>query len=308
MQQISNLPVYAGVIPNKVAQNDYDFANNIFGFLNYSGNVFVTNFNISINELNTLADEIDITAEEIVLNAQLVAEKTALVQSMTATLPAGTVSDSTVGETSTWSSVKIKSLLDDMTTIITSSDSSLDSFQEIVAYIKQNKTVLDTLAISNIAGLVSALSGKLGVNDTAVNANKLIGKNWNWSGQGGQPAWVWGGSDGENMYVYNPANFSVNYANSAGYAGSAGSANSVSAAVVGAAITGLGANAVGSYAFLGSYDADISFGTNVAGSSLIPISTDEQIRGSVSGTWRCMGNCKHRFGNSTPGTLFLRIA
>lgn len=37
----------------------------------------------------------------------------------------------------------------------------------------------------------------------------------NWSGQGGQPTWLWGGEDGTNMYVYNPANFNVNYANSA---------------------------------------------------------------------------------------------
>ncbi|MBD9511649.1 hypothetical protein IB265_33375 [Ensifer sp. ENS10] len=42
--------------------------------------------------------------------------------------------------------------------------------------------------------------------------------NMNWSGQGGQPPWLWGGSDGSNMYVYNPSNFSVNYANSAGNA------------------------------------------------------------------------------------------
>lgn len=38
--------------------------------------------------------------------------------------------------------------------------------------------------------------------------------NFNWSGMGGQPAWLWGGNDGINMYVYNPANFSVKYANS----------------------------------------------------------------------------------------------
>ena len=46
-------------------------------------------------------------------------------------------------------------------------------------------------------------------------------RNWNWSGQGGQPTWLWGGEDGTNMYVYCPANFSVNYANSAGSATSA---------------------------------------------------------------------------------------
>lgn len=42
---------------------------------------------------------------------------------------------------------------------------------------------------------------------------------FNWSGLGGQPYWLWGGDDGQNMYVYNPANFSVSYANSAGSAG-----------------------------------------------------------------------------------------
>ena len=41
---------------------------------------------------------------------------------------------------------------------------------------------------------------------------------WDWAGQGGQPGWLWGGNDGTNMYIYNPANFSVNYANSAGQA------------------------------------------------------------------------------------------
>ena len=39
---------------------------------------------------------------------------------------------------------------------------------------------------------------------------------FHWSGQEGQPTWLWGGNEGENMYVYNPSNFSVNYANSAG--------------------------------------------------------------------------------------------
>lgn len=39
---------------------------------------------------------------------------------------------------------------------------------------------------------------------------------FNWAGQSGQPPWLWGGSDGTNMYVYNPSNFNVNYAASAG--------------------------------------------------------------------------------------------
>lgn len=40
---------------------------------------------------------------------------------------------------------------------------------------------------------------------------------WNWSGQSGQPTWLWGCNDGGNMYVWNPSNFSVKYATSAGY-------------------------------------------------------------------------------------------
>jgi hypothetical protein len=43
---------------------------------------------------------------------------------------------------------------------------------------------------------------------------------FNWLGQGDQPEWLWGGNEAtrRQMYVYNPANFSVNYANSAGSA------------------------------------------------------------------------------------------
>lgn len=60
--------------------------------------------------------------------------------------------------------------------------------------------------------------------------------NWNWSGQGGQPTWLWGGWDGREMYVFNPSNFEVsyatsagnaNYANSSGYSSGAGVASNV---------------------------------------------------------------------------------
>lgn len=48
--------------------------------------------------------------------------------------------------------------------------------------------------------------------------------NFYWSGQSGQPTWLWGGNDGANMYVYNPSNFSVSYAASAGNTSSISSA------------------------------------------------------------------------------------
>ena len=50
--------------------------------------------------------------------------------------------------------------------------------------------------------------------------------NFYWSGQGGQPTWLWGGTDGVNMYVYNPSNFSVSYAATAGSAPANGGTSS----------------------------------------------------------------------------------
>ena len=47
----------------------------------------------------------------------------------------------------------------------------------------------------------------------AIAISASCNKNWNWYGYEGQPQWLWGGDDGTNMYVYNPSNFNVNYAN-----------------------------------------------------------------------------------------------
>lgn len=64
----------------------------------------------------------------------------------------------------------------------------------------------------------SQFNGNL--NGTATNT-EYVGNDsqymrFHWSGQGGQPTWLWGGNEAGNMYVYNPSNFSVNYANSSG--------------------------------------------------------------------------------------------
>ena len=54
----------------------------------------------------------------------------------------------------------LKDLIDNIMRILQSPDTGLDELREIVAYIKQNKRILDTLGISNIAGLQDALNGK----------------------------------------------------------------------------------------------------------------------------------------------------
>lgn len=48
------------------------------------------------------------------------------------------------------------------------------------------------------------------------SGNRNYPMTFNWAGKDGQPSWLWGGENGEDMYVYNPSNFSVNYAESAG--------------------------------------------------------------------------------------------
>jgi hypothetical protein len=58
-------------------------------------------------------------------------------------------------------------------------------------------------------------------------AGGTIDSNWYFQGQSGTPAWVWGGSDGINMYVYQPSQMSVNYANTCGTASVAASANTL---------------------------------------------------------------------------------
>lgn len=52
----------------------------------------------------------------------------------------------------------LKGLLDNINVLLTTDDTTLDDLQEVVTYIKANKTDLENLAINNIAGLATALS------------------------------------------------------------------------------------------------------------------------------------------------------
>ena len=54
----------------------------------------------------------------------------------------------------------LKNLIDNINRILQSDDTDLDQLQEIVNYIKQNKHILSTLGINNIAGLADALAAK----------------------------------------------------------------------------------------------------------------------------------------------------
>lgn len=63
-----------------------------------------------------------------------------------------------------------------------------------------------------------ALTANVASTAQYVRSTGGVDMNFDYAGQGGQPQWLWGSNDGVNMKVWNPSNFSVGYANSAGSA------------------------------------------------------------------------------------------
>lgn len=135
----------------------------------------------------------------------------------------------------------------------------------------------DSAVYADTAGSAPANGGR------AWEANRLLRADggatvWNWYGQGGQPQWLWGSNDGESMYVYNPSNFSVNYANSANYATTAGSANNATTAwqttiVPNVTFIGIGGTmpAGGSWLYIYiPYDSHYLRGVTLAGGATAP--------------------------------------
>ena len=73
-----------------------------------------------------------------------------------------------------------------------------------------------TKSVSNISVNYASSAGNADTVD-GQHASAFSYKSWwHWSGQSGQPSWIWGGNSENNYYVYNPSNFRVNYAKSAG--------------------------------------------------------------------------------------------
>ncbi|EXL07425.1 hypothetical protein BG46_11010 [Brucella anthropi] len=88
--------------------------------------------------------------------------------------------------------------------------------------------VSHTHTIAQITDLAAQLNAKI-TTDGRAYPRRVGGAaiNFNWSGKAGSPTWVWGwksgdGTEAVEMFVYNPANFSVSYANSASNANTVG--------------------------------------------------------------------------------------
>ena len=76
---------------------------------------------------------------------------------------------------------------------------------------EEGNSAFNNISAYNFYGSLSGTAAKLGCNgDTSTPMT------FYWAGKDGQPTWLWGGTDCTNMYVYDPSNFSVKYATSAG--------------------------------------------------------------------------------------------
>ena len=82
---------------------------------------------------------------------------------------------------------------------------------------------------------------------------------FNWSGQSGQPTWLWGGNDFNSYYVYNPSNFRVAYAASAGNADTLDGEHANSFVRAGAIEAGDGdLNTLDTYSFIKSVNSKVA--------------------------------------------------
>lgn len=99
----------------------------------------------------------------------------------------------------------------------------------------------------------STIAAKLGR-----GGNTGVPMTFYWSGQSGQPTWLWGSNDGSNIYVYNPSNFNVNYANSAGTSSSCSGNASTASKLATARNIALGGLSSGSANFDGSGNVTIN--------------------------------------------------
>ncbi|WP_143305112.1 pyocin knob domain-containing S74 family peptidase [Chitinophaga vietnamensis] len=106
---------------------------------------------------------------------------------------------------------------------------------------------------------------------------------FHWSGQNGQPAWLWGGNSASDMYVYNPANFSVNNADNLGNISEQGFARA------GVKEGGIDWNSLTDRTFIGS----------IAGSVNGPIN---------NGVWWNIINTRHRNGGGDGNLYGMQIA
>lgn len=131
------------------------------------GSAVVTYDGSTVNCAETLIPMDSVTGLTAALNAKATTAQGA--KADTALQPADVVDDLTTGGSAVPGSAQqlviLKGYIDAITALLASDDVSLDEMQEIVDYVKLNRSDLDALGISSIAGLQSALDLKANATD-----------------------------------------------------------------------------------------------------------------------------------------------
>lgn len=125
---------------------------------------------------------------------------------------------------------------------------------------------------------------------------------FNWSGQSGQPTWLWGGNNEHSYYVYNPSNFRVAYATSAG------SADTLDGVHLSGIFTAFGNNGHNITATIGGVtksflvnwaaDSDKLDGYHVSNLLTSVTNTNNGISVTVGGTTKSVSNISVNYANS----------
>jgi len=85
-----------------------------------------------------------------------------------------TLTSASTTEAATANTVQVlKGYIDNINTLLSSSDLTLDTLQEIVNFVKLNRSYLNSLGISSIAGLQNALNAKAAINHTHTGADLI---------------------------------------------------------------------------------------------------------------------------------------
>lgn len=121
------------------------------------------NKKFTFGEVNELRDAVNDHATEIDANAASIQANSAAIalRVQIADIVNTLTSDLTNKPLSAAQGKVLKGMIDNINTLLTSDETTLDTLQEVVDFIEQNKDDLDNLTISNIAGLSSALAAKL---------------------------------------------------------------------------------------------------------------------------------------------------
>lgn len=125
---------------------------------------------------------------------------------------------------------------------------------------------------------------------------------FNWLGQSGQPTWLWGGNNQHSYYVYNPSNFRVAYATSAG------NADTLDGTHLSGIFTAFGNNGHNITATIGGVtksflvnwaaDSDKLDGYHASGLLTSVTNTNNGISVTVGGTTKSISNISVNYANS----------